>query len=61
LAWTIKYSDRALKQSGKLNTVVARRIDDYLRQRVIAKIEDENVQVFIVKVAHRKDIYENYG
>ena len=39
MAWTIEYTDAAIRQFGKLDKAVARRIADYMEERV-APLED---------------------
>lgn len=39
MAWTVKFSDRALRQLDRLDAVVQRRINRFLEQR-LAKLRD---------------------
>lgn len=40
---------------GELKGLWRYRVGDY---RIVARIEDENVTVLVVRIDHRKDIYE---
>ena len=41
---------------GKLKEFWRYRVSDY---RIIAKITDEEITILVLKVAHRKDVYED--
>jgi len=54
LVWTIEYSDTAAKQLRKLGKPIAKRIVDFLDQRII---QDNRLHVLVLQAGHRRDIY----
>lgn len=88
MAWTVRYARSALTELDKLDRQAARRIVDYLDDRVakaddprrlgkaltgplgdrwryrvgdyriICDIHDKTVTVLVLRLGHRKDIYE---
>ena len=88
MAWTIKWEEQALKETGKLDGAVRRRILKYLRQRIatdadpkrfgrtlrwshsglwryrvgdyriVCRIEQARGVVKILRVAHRREVYD---
>lgn len=91
MAWTIEFSLTADKQLGKLGAAEARRITDFLRDRlrvrenprslgeplkgtlrklwryrvgdyrIICRIEDTVLTVFVVEIDHRSRVYKNHS
>ena len=87
LSYTIRLTPRAVKQISKLDPGIARRIRNFLEQklahldnprqlgknlvhedfwryrvgdyRILTTIDDDQVLVLIVEIAHRRHIYEN--
>ena len=90
MAWQLELSDAALKDLAKLDKPVAKRIIDFLRQRVntledpraigqaltgarlgaywkyrvgdyrvIARIEDDILRVFVIHAGHRRHVYRD--
>jgi len=88
LVWTVKYADAARQQLRKLDRPAARRLVDFLDQRVaalddprsigealkgsrfgnywkyrvgdyriIASIEDKVLQILVVRVGNRREVY----
>lgn len=69
--WRIEYEPHAQKQLRKLDRSAAERIVRTLQQdldrvedprafgdyRAIARIEDGHVTIFIIEVAHRREVY----
>lgn len=88
MVWKVKYSDGAKRELKKLDKLAARRILDYMDERVgrledprvlgkaltgnlgtywryrvgdyrvLCSIEDAEVLVLVLKVAHRREVYE---
>lgn len=87
MAWRIELTDEAVKQLKKIGHADARRIRDYLRERIqpledprqlgkplsgrlgelwryrvgsyriVANIEDDEIRILIVRIAHRSKVY----
>jgi len=57
LAWTVDYSATALKQLHALDKPLARRILDYLDERVIGSIEDGVMRVLVLQIGNRREVY----
>lgn len=87
MAWTVEYTDTALKQLRRLDKPHARRILDFMAVRVAAQedpralgqslsgslrtywryrvgdyrvicdLQDEVVQILVIEVGHRREIY----
>lgn len=88
MAWTIKYTELAVKQLQKLDKSISRSIDKYLTgrigkqedprvfgkallhdksglwryrvedYRIICKLEDKECLVLVLRLGHRKNVYE---
>jgi mRNA interferase RelE/StbE len=88
LPWTIEYADTARQELRKLDKQIARRILDYMDERiasledprsagkalagplgglwryrvgdcrVICEIQDKAVRVLVVRIGHRRDVYQ---
>ncbi|WP_156790578.1 type II toxin-antitoxin system RelE/ParE family toxin [Sulfurospirillum barnesii] len=48
--------DKGKKRKGKLKEFWRYRVGDY---RIITKITDQEITILVLKVAHRKDVYED--
>ena len=57
MAWTVDYSATALKQLCALDKPLARRILDYLDERVIGSIEDGVMRVLVLQIGNRREVY----
>ncbi len=87
MAWRIELTDEAVKQLKKIGHTDAKRIRDYLRERIqpledprqlgkplvgqlgelwryrvgsyriIANIEDDEIRILVVRIAHRSKVY----
>jgi len=57
LAWTVDYSATALKQLRALDKPLARRILDYLDERVIGSTEDGVMRVLVLQIGNRREVY----
>ena len=57
MAWTVDYSATALKQLRALDKPLARRILDYLDERVIGSIEDGVMRVLVLQIGNRREVY----
>ncbi len=57
MAWTVDYSATALKQLRALDKPLARRILDYLDERVIGSIEDGVMRVLVLQIGNRREMY----
>ncbi|AVL70642.1 Toxin RelG [Oligella sp. MSHR50489EDL] len=88
MAYKIFYSDKAKKELSKLDKPVAKRIHNFLIERVIqnpkqqggflkgtlaefwryrvgdyriiAQIDEDILTVLVIRIAHRKDVYDKY-
>jgi mRNA interferase RelE/StbE len=87
VSYTVRFTPKAAKQVGKLDSVVAQRIRIFLEQklsqlenprqlgkklvneefwryrvgdyRILTFIDDDQILVLIVEVAHRREVYKN--
>ena len=85
MSYTIRFTPKAAKQVRKLDSVAAKRIRDFLEQklsqldnqrqlgkklvneefwryrvgdyRILTNIDDDQILIFIVDVAHRRELY----
>ena len=57
MAWTVDYSATALKQLRALDKPLARRILDYLDERVIGSTEDGVMRVLVLQIGNRREMY----
>ncbi len=57
MAWTVDYSATALKQLRALDKPLARRILDYLDERVIGSTEDGVMRVLVLQIGNRREVY----
>ena len=57
MTWTVDYSATALKQLRALDKPLARRILDYLDERVIGSIEDGVMRVLVLQIGNRREVY----
>ena len=85
MSYTIRFTPKAAKQVRKLDSAVAKRIRDFLEQklsqldnprqlgkklvneefwryrvgdyRILTNIDDDQILILIVEVAHRREIY----
>ena len=85
MSYTIRFTPKAAKQVGKLDSAAAKRIRDFLEQklsqldnprqlgkklvneefwryrvgdyRILTNIDDDQILILIVEVAHRREVY----
>ena len=57
MAWRVDYSATGLKQLRALDKPLARRILDYLDERVIGSIEDGVMRVLVLQIGNRREMY----
>ena len=57
MAWTVDFSATALKQLRTLDKPLARRILDYLDERVIGSTEDGVMRVLVLQIGNRREMY----
>ena len=85
MSYTIRFTPKAAKQVGKLDSPAAKRIRDFLEQklsqldnprqlgkklvneefwryrvgdyRILTNIDDDQILILIVEVAHRREVY----
>lgn len=57
MAWTVDFSATALKQLRTLDKPLARRILDYLDERVIGSTEDGVMRVLVLQIGNRREVY----
>ena len=66
MAWTVEYTQVSSRQLQNLDPPVARRIENYLNQRVATltnprklgcQIQDEVLRIVVVRVGRRDQVY----
>ena len=87
MSYTVRFTPKAAKQVRKLDSAAAKRIRDFLEQklsqldnprqlgkklvneefwryrvgdyRILTNIDDDQILILIVEVAHRREVYNN--